>query len=70
MRREGREESAAIGWPRWACTSSRKSVDFTVMDTDSRTGKVVGKPYWGKLDVRFDEGAEGIALHVGIYPDA
>ena len=40
------------------------------MDTDSRTGKVVGKPYWGKLDVRFDEGAEGIALDVGIYPDA
>ena len=35
-----------------------------------RSGKVVGKPHWGKLDVRFDEGAEEIALDVGIYPDA
>jgi len=23
-----------------------------------RAGKVVGKPYWGKPDVRFDEGPE------------
>jgi hypothetical protein len=26
------------------------------MDADKRTGKIVGKPYWGKPDVRFDEG--------------
>jgi len=28
--------------------------------------KVVGKPYWGEPDVRFDEGAGGIAQYVGI----
>ena len=31
----------------------------TATVTDKHTGKVVGKPYWGKLDVRFDEGAGG-----------
>ncbi len=31
----------------------------TATVADKRTGKVVGKPYWGKPDVRFDEGAEG-----------
>ena len=35
------------------------------MVTDKLTGKVVGKPYWGKPDVRFDEGAGGITLDVG-----
>jgi len=29
----------------------------TTTVADKRTGKVVGKPYWGKPDVRFDEGA-------------
>ena len=29
---------------------------------DKLTGKVVGKPYWGKLDVRFDEGTKGQAV--------
>ena len=28
--------------------------------------KVVGKPYRGKSDVRFDEGAGGIVQYVGI----
>ncbi len=28
--------------------------------------KVVGKPYRGEPDVRFDEGAGGIAQYVGI----
>lgn len=27
--------------------------------TDKHTGKIVGEPYRGKPDVRFDEGAEG-----------
>ena len=34
----------------------------TVTVADRRAGKVVGKPYWGKPDVRFDEGAEGTAV--------
>jgi hypothetical protein len=34
--------------------------ESTTTVTDTHTGKVVGKPYWGKPDVRFDEGAEGI----------
>jgi hypothetical protein len=42
----------------------RVSVSTTTV-TDKLTGKAVGKPYWGKPAVRFDEGAEGIALDVG-----
>jgi hypothetical protein len=34
--------------------------ESTTTVADTHTGKVVGKPYWGKPDVRFDEGAEGI----------
>ena len=33
----------------------------TTTVTDKPMGKVVGEPYRGKLDVRFDEGDEGIA---------
>jgi hypothetical protein len=35
--------------------------ESTTTVADKLTGKVVGKPYWGEPDVRFDEGAEGIA---------
>jgi hypothetical protein len=34
--------------------------ESTTTVADTHTGKVVGKPYWGEPDVRFDEGAEGI----------
>lgn len=30
---------------------------ITITVADKQTGKVVGKPYWGKPDLRFDEGA-------------
>jgi hypothetical protein len=33
-------------------------------------GKVVGEPYRGKPDVRFDEGTEGNAKYVGVNRDA
>jgi len=42
----------------------------TTTVADKLTGKVVGKPYWGKPDVRFDEGAGGSVLDVGAYPGA
>ena len=34
----------------------------TITVADRHAGKVGGKPYWGKPDVRFDEGAEGKAV--------
>lgn len=42
----------------------------TTTVADRRMGKVVGKPYWGKPDVRFDEGAGGNAEYVGTHPGA
>ena len=42
----------------------------TVTVADRHAGKVVGKPYWGKPAVRFDEGAGGIVLDVGAHPGA
>jgi hypothetical protein len=42
----------------------------TVTVADRYAGKVVGKPYWGKPAVRFDEGAGGIMLDVGAHPGA
>ena len=30
--------------------------------TDKHMGKIVGEPYRGKPDVRFDEGAKGMRL--------
>ena len=35
---------------------------------DKHTENVVGKPYRGKLDVRFDEGVEGIYSRYGGWP--
>ena len=36
--------------------------------TDKYTENVVGKPYRGKPDVRFDEGVEGIYSRYGGWP--
>ena len=44
----------------WDYASSVKNCTSTTTVTDKRMGKVVGEPYRGKLDVRFDEGDEGI----------
>ena len=43
----------------WGYTSSVESCTSTTTVTDKPTGKVVGEPYRGKPDVRFDEGAKG-----------
>ena len=45
----------------WDYTSSVEICSSTTTVTDKHMGKVVGEPYRGKLDVRFDEGDEGIA---------
>ena len=36
--------------------------------TDKHTENVIGKPYRGKPDVRFDEGVEGIYSRYGGWP--
>jgi hypothetical protein len=41
----------------WDYTSSVKNCTSTATVTDKHMGKVVGEPYRGKPDVRFDEGA-------------
>jgi len=46
QRRTGMKEHAGV----------QRCVSTTTV-ADKRTGKVVGKPYRGKPDVRFDEGA-------------
>ena len=46
-----------FGWDYY--TSSVESCTSTTTVTDKPTGKVVGEPYRGKPDVRFDEGAKG-----------
>ena len=43
--------------PSWACTSSPNRVLHRQRMLISAREKVVGKPYRGKPDVRFDEGA-------------
>ena len=43
--------------PRWDYTSSPDQDASTTTVADKLTGKVVGKPYRGKPDVRFDERA-------------
>jgi hypothetical protein len=42
--------------PSWACTSSHDGVLHRQRILISTREKVVGKPYRGKPDVRFDEG--------------
>ena len=54
----------------WDYTSLPRSVSSTTTVTDELAGKVVGKPYWGKPAVRFDEGAEGKAVMGNWEPDA
>ena len=44
----------------WGYTSSVENCTSTTTVTDKPTGKVVGEPYRGKPDVRFDEGAKGM----------
>jgi hypothetical protein len=56
--------------PRWDYTSSHDRGASTTTVIDKLTGKVVGKPYRGKPDVRFDEGAGGIVLYEGTHPGA
>jgi hypothetical protein len=43
----------------WALLSLAGRGERTTTVIDKHTRKVVGEPYRGKLDVRFDEGAEG-----------
>ena len=56
--------------PRWGYTGSHDYGASTTTVADKPTGKVVGKPYRGKLDVRFDEGTGGNVLYEGPYPGA
>ena len=43
----------------WDYPSSAESCASTTTVADKRTGKVVGEPYRGKPDLRFDEGTKG-----------
>jgi len=63
-------DSGVDYWPRWDYIRSRDRWASTTTVADKRAGKVVGKPYWGKPDVRCDEGAGGIVLNVGAHPGA
>ena len=65
---DGRRKSRG-GWGDRNTPEGRTCVS-TVTVADRHAGKVVGKPYWGKPDVRFDEGAGGIVLNVGAHPGA
>ena len=56
--------------PRWDYTSSHDRGVSTTTVTDKHTGKVVGKPYRGKLDVRFDERTGGNVMYAGAHPGA
>ncbi len=51
--------STAIKLFDWDCASSADDCASTTTVTDKPMGKVVGEPYRGKPDVRFDEGTEG-----------
>ena len=68
MPREAIGGSPAIGWHDWDYSSSGDHGASTATVADKLTEKVVGKPYWGKPDVRFDEGARGIARYVDTSP--
>ena len=59
MRRGGRGDSTATCRPDWDYTSSPDSYTSTTKVTDKPMGKVIGKPYRGKPDLRFDEGTKG-----------
>ena len=50
-------ESGATWLLDWDCTSLPECYTSTTTVTDKCMGKVVGEPYRGKPDVRFDEGA-------------
>ena len=44
----------------WDCASLVDGCKLTSTVADKPMGKVVGEPYRGKPDVRFDEGAKGM----------
>jgi hypothetical protein len=52
-------ESTTIDLFDWGYTSLLENYTSTTTVTDKRMGKVVGEPYRGEPDVRFDEGAAG-----------
>ena len=59
INRGAQGESTTIYLSDWDYTSSLNHCASTTTVADKHMGKVVGEPYRGKLDVRFDEGAEG-----------
>jgi hypothetical protein len=58
-RREATEEPPMKYFNGWDWPSSAGRGVPTVTVADKPTGKVVGEPYRGEPDVRFDERAEG-----------
>ena len=66
MRREAPGESAATDWSGWDYTSSRNNGVSTTTVSDKRMVNVIGKPYRGEPDVRFDEGSKGMRLWFGL----
>ena len=52
-------ESTTIYLFGWDYTSSVNGCTLTTTVTDKFMGKVIGEPYRGKLDVRFDEVTKG-----------
>ena len=59
INRGAQGESTTIYLFGWDYTSSVDGCTLTTTVADKFMGKVVGEPYRGKLDVRFDEGTKG-----------
>ena len=59
INRGAQGESTTIYLFDWDYTSSVDGCTLTTTVADKFMGKVVGEPYRGKLDVRFDEGTKG-----------
>ena len=59
---DGRRKSRG-GWGARNAPEGQACVS-TVTVADRHAGKVVGKPYWGKPAVRFDEGTKGTVATV------
>jgi len=62
INRGAQGESTTIYLFDWDYTSSVDGCTLTTTVADKFMGKVVGEPYRGKLDVRFDEGAKGMKI--------
>lgn len=54
-----RRESATTYWFGWGYSSLLDYATSTTKVTDKVMVNVIGKPYRGEPDVRFDEGAKG-----------